>query len=55
MAAVTALVGAQLLALATETYFAFNVFLILIWLAFSVRIVKEHKRLSEARAESAGE
>ncbi|MBW2267555.1 MAG: hypothetical protein JRH16_03180 [Deltaproteobacteria bacterium] len=55
MAAVTALVGAQLLALATETYFAFNVFLILIWLAFSVRIVREHKRLSEARAESAGE
>ena len=55
MATVTVLVGAMVFALATEVYFAFNVLLILIWLALSVRIVREHARLSAAIPEQGGE
>ena len=55
MATVTALVGATVLALATEVYFAFNVLLILIWLALSVRIVREHRQLVAAQAVDADE
>jgi AAA family ATP:ADP antiporter len=55
MATVTVLVGAMVFALATEVYFAFNILLILIWLALSVRIVREHARLSAAMPEQGGE
>ena len=37
------------------TYFAFNVILILVWLALSVRIVREHAQLSDALPEQGGE
>jgi AAA family ATP:ADP antiporter len=55
MAALTVLVGAQIFALATEWYFAFSVLLILFWLVLSVRIVREHKQLSDAAAGQASD
>jgi AAA family ATP:ADP antiporter len=48
MAALTVLVGVQFLALATETYFVFNVFLVGVWLAFCILMVREHRKASEA-------
>jgi AAA family ATP:ADP antiporter len=49
MAALTAVIGATVWALATEVYFVFNVLLIIIWLVLSVRIVKDHKQLVAAQ------
>jgi AAA family ATP:ADP antiporter len=46
-AALTILVGVQMLALATEVFFAFNVVLVLVWLYYSVVVVREHRRLTE--------
>jgi AAA family ATP:ADP antiporter len=48
LAAITVLVGVQLLALATEEFFVFNVFLVLCWLVAGVLLVREHRRASEA-------
>jgi AAA family ATP:ADP antiporter len=47
-AALTVLVGAQMLSLATEAFFAFNVALVLIWLVFALIVVREHRSLTEA-------
>jgi AAA family ATP:ADP antiporter len=46
LAALTVLVGVQFLALETRTFFAFNVFLVVIWTAASVLVVREHAKLS---------
>jgi len=48
LAAVTVLVGVNFLTLATAEFFAFNVFLVLCWLAVGVLLVREHRRASEA-------
>ena len=48
LAALTVLVGVQLLALSTTNFFIFNVFLVLCWLVVGVLLVKEHKRASIA-------
>jgi len=48
LAALTVLVGVNLLTLATAEFFAFNVFLVLCWLAVGVLLVREHRRASEA-------
>jgi AAA family ATP:ADP antiporter len=48
MAAVTVLVGVQFLALATETFFLFNVSLVLLWFGFCILMVREHRKASEA-------
>ncbi len=48
LAAITVLVGVHLLALATEEFFAFNVFLVLCWLVAGVLLVREHRRATEA-------
>ena len=48
LAAITVLVGVQLLALATEVFFAFNVLLVLCWLVVGVLLVREHQRASAA-------
>jgi AAA family ATP:ADP antiporter len=53
-AALTVLVGAQMLSLATETFFAFNVALVVIWLGFALIVVREHRRLAEAPVPDAG-
>jgi len=48
LAAVTVLVGGQVLALATETFFVFNVSLVVLWLAFTFMLIREHNRAAEA-------
>ena len=48
LAALTVLVGVQLLALSTTNFFIFNVFLVLCWLVVGVLLVREHKRASIA-------
>ena len=48
LAAITVLVGVHLLALATEEFFVFNVFLVLCWLLVGVLLVREHRRASDA-------
>jgi AAA family ATP:ADP antiporter len=48
LAAVTVLVGVQLLAMATRTYFIFNVSLVLLWLVFTVMLIREHRKASQA-------
>ncbi len=50
LAAVTALVGVQLLDLATDSYFIFNVLLVLVWLALSFDVIRKHRELSEEAA-----
>ena len=50
LAAITVLVGVHLLALSTQKFFVFNVFLVLCWLVAGVLLVKEHRRASEARS-----
>jgi AAA family ATP:ADP antiporter len=52
LAAITVLVGVHVLALATAEFFAFNVFLVLCWLVVGVLLVREHRRASEAGADS---
>jgi AAA family ATP:ADP antiporter len=47
LAAVTALVGVQLLDLATDSYFIFNVALVLVWLALTFDVIRKHRELSE--------
>ncbi len=48
LAAITVLVGVHMLALATQQFFAFNVFLVLCWLVAGVLLVREHRRASDA-------
>ena len=45
LAAFTTLVGVQLLAWSTQTFFVVNVALVLVWLAFALVVVREHRRL----------
>jgi len=44
LAAMTVLVGVQLLSLATEQFFIFNVFLVLLWLVAGIILVREHRK-----------
>jgi AAA family ATP:ADP antiporter len=48
LAAITVLVGVHMLALATQQFFVFNVFLVLCWLVAGVLLVREHRRASDA-------
>jgi AAA family ATP:ADP antiporter len=47
LAAVTALVGVQLLDLATDSYFVFNSALVLVWIALSFDVIRRHRQLGE--------
>ncbi len=47
LAAITVLIGVQMLSLSTTGFFAFNVFLVLIWLVVGILLVREHRRASE--------
>ena len=49
IAALTVLIGVQLLALSTQSFFILNVALVLIWIAFAFVVIREHRRLSEIR------
>lgn len=46
LAALTTLVGVQILALATDTLFAVNVVLVVVWLAVAWGVVRQHRRLA---------
>jgi len=48
MAALTALVGIQILALATDTLFVVNVFLVLCWLGVAWAVIRQHRRLARS-------
>ena len=47
IAALTVLVGVQLLALSTQAFFVLNVALVFIWIALAFVVIREHRRLSE--------
>ena len=47
IAALTVLVGVQLLALSTRAYFALNAALVIIWIMLALVVIREHRRLSE--------
>ncbi len=46
LAAITVLIGVQMLSLSTSSFFAFNVFLVLCWLIIGILLVREHRRAS---------
>jgi AAA family ATP:ADP antiporter len=54
LAALTVFVGTQVVVLATQTFFAINVGLVLIWIVFAVIVVQEHRRLVASQADDAG-
>jgi AAA family ATP:ADP antiporter len=54
MAALTVLIGVQVLALPTDVFFAFNVTLVVAWIAFALIVIREHRRVSEANPVDAG-
>ncbi len=45
LAALTVLVGVQLLALSTKQFFIFNVLLVFLWLIFAVMLIRERRKL----------
>jgi AAA family ATP:ADP antiporter len=47
IAALTVLIGVQLLALSTQSFFVVNVILVLIWIALALVVIREHQGLSE--------
>lgn len=55
LAALTVLVGVQILALHTETFFAFNVLLVVLWVAVTAAVIREHSRLPAQAVEQTGE
>jgi AAA family ATP:ADP antiporter len=46
MAALTVVLGVNVFALTTQAYFVFNVTLVLLWIAFSVVVIREHRKLT---------
>ncbi len=53
-AALTVLIGVEFLALSTQSYFAFTVGLVLIWIWLAVLVVREHGRLAREAGNDAG-
>jgi len=47
IAALTVLIGVQILALSTQSFFVLNVVLVFIWIALAFVVIREHRRLSE--------
>lgn len=47
IAALTVLVGVQLLALSTQSFFVLNVVLVFIWIILAFVVIREHRRFSE--------
>jgi AAA family ATP:ADP antiporter len=46
MAALTVLVGVQVLSLETSTFFAFSAALVVVWIAVALWLVREHRRMA---------
>ncbi|MEN8761791.1 MAG: Npt1/Npt2 family nucleotide transporter [Thiogranum sp.] len=47
LAAVTVLVGVHVLAMSTQSFFVFNVSLVICWLAFTIMLIREHRKASQ--------
>ena len=47
VAALTVLIGVHVLALSIQSFFALNVLLIFIWIAFAFVVIREHRRMSQ--------
>ena len=47
LAAITVLIGVQILVMSTQWFFIFNVFLVICWLAFTLMMIREHKKASD--------
>jgi AAA family ATP:ADP antiporter len=54
LAALTIWFGTNQLALSNQGYFAFNVALVLVWLAAAILLIREHQKLTEANAAEEG-
>ncbi|MBW2495615.1 MAG: hypothetical protein JRE43_12750 [Deltaproteobacteria bacterium] len=54
LAGLTVWFGTNLLALSNQGYFAFNVALVLIWLAGAIVLIREHRKLTEVNAAAEG-
>jgi len=50
LAAATVLIGTRVLLLPTTGYFAFNVFLVLVWIGSAILLTREHRRLSSSNS-----
>jgi AAA family ATP:ADP antiporter len=50
IAALTVLIGVQILALSTQSFFILNVALVLVWIAFAFVVIRQHRRQSEPSA-----
>ena len=50
LAAATVLVGTHVLLLSTTGYFAFNVFLVLVWIGSAIILTREHRKLSQVNS-----
>jgi AAA family ATP:ADP antiporter len=47
LAAITVLAGIHVLAMSTRSFFVFNVLLVLCWLAFTLMMIREHRKASQ--------
>jgi len=45
LAALTVLIGVNMLALTTSQFFIFNIFLVIIWLFFAMMLIRERRKL----------
>jgi AAA family ATP:ADP antiporter len=50
LAALTVLIGGHVLDLATDTFFGFNVALVLLWFLVCFEVIRRHRRLAEEAA-----
>jgi AAA family ATP:ADP antiporter len=48
MAALTVLIGVQVLTLETSTFFAFSAALVVVWLLIAAWLVREHHRMAKS-------
>ena len=47
LAALTVLVGVQLVAMSTRSFFIFNIALVICWLGFTLMMIREHRKASQ--------
>ena len=47
IAAFTVLIGVQVLALTTQSFFVLNVMLVILWIGFAFVVIREHRRMSK--------
>jgi hypothetical protein len=54
LSALTVMVGVNLFMLSTVSYFVINIGLVIVWLALSFVVIREHDLLVEEESENAG-